>query len=136
VTVFIKNLSFKINPGEHVAFVGPTGSGKTTIIRLLCRLYEPQSGQILIDDIDIKDIPIATLRNMLGVVLQDTFIFSGNVADNLKLNSNIENLEEPIVILRADTSVKHGLIINLLDELRKIENLKIGISTEKQLSGL
>jgi len=89
----IKNLSFKINPGEHVAFVGPTGSGKTTIIRLLCRLYEPQSGQILIDDIDIKDIPIATLRNMLGVVLQDTFIFSGNDADNLKLNSNVDNLE-------------------------------------------
>ncbi len=89
----IKNLSFKINPGEHVAFVGPTGSGKTTIIRLLCRLYEPQSGQILIDDIDIKNIPIATLRNMLGVVLQDTFIFSGNVADNLKLNSNLDNLE-------------------------------------------
>jgi len=89
----IKNLSFKINPGEHVAFVGPTGSGKTTIIRLLCRLYEPQSGQILIDDINIKDIPIATLRSMLGVVLQDTFIFSGNVADNLKLNSNLNNLE-------------------------------------------
>jgi len=89
----IKNLSFKINPGEHVAFVGPTGSGKTTIIRLLCRLYEPQSGQIFIDDIDIKDIPIATLRNMLGVVLQETFIFSGNVADNLKLNSNVDNLE-------------------------------------------
>jgi len=89
----LKNLSFSINPGEHVAFVGPTGSGKTTIIRLLCRLYEPQSGQILIDDIDIKDIPIATLRNMLGVVLQDTFIFSGNVADNLKLNSNVDNLE-------------------------------------------
>ena len=91
--LIIKNLSFKINPGEHVAFVGPTGSGKTTIIRLLCRLYEPQSGQILIDDVDIKYIPIATLRNMLGVVLQDTFIFSGNVADNLKLNSNVDNLE-------------------------------------------
>jgi len=89
----LKDLSFLINPGEHAAFVGPTGSGKTTIIRLLCRLYEPQSGQILIDDIDIKDIPIATLRNMLGVVLQDTFIFSGNVADNLKLNSNLDNLE-------------------------------------------
>jgi ATP-binding cassette subfamily B protein len=89
----LKDLSFLINPGEHVAFVGPTGSGKTTIIRLLCRLYEPQSGQILIDDVDIKDIPIATLRNMLGVVLQDTFIFSGNVADNLKLNANIDNLE-------------------------------------------
>ena len=52
------------------------------------------------------------------------------------IRTNIENLEEPIVILRADTSVKHGFIVNLLDELRKIENLKIGISTEKQLSGL
>ncbi len=91
--LILKDLSFLINPGEHVAFVGPTGSGKTTIIRLLCRLYEPQSGQILIDDVNIKDIPIATLRNMLGVVLQDTFIFSGNVADNLKLNANIGNLE-------------------------------------------
>ena len=89
----LRDLSFSIKPGEHVAFVGPTGSGKTTIIRLLCRLYEPQSGQILIDDTDIQDIPIATLRNMLGVVLQDTFIFSGNVADNLKLNANIDNLE-------------------------------------------
>ena len=85
----LKDLSFVIHPGEHVAFVGPTGSGKTTIIRLLCRLYEPQSGQILIDDVNIKNIPIATLRNMLGVVLQDTFIFSGNVADNLKLNTNL-----------------------------------------------
>ena len=87
----IKDLSFVVNPGEHVAFVGPTGSGKTTIIRLLCRLYEPQSGQILIDDVNIQDIPISTLRNMLGVVLQDTFIFSGNVAENLKLGTEINN---------------------------------------------
>ena len=85
--------SFKIKAGEHVALVGPTGSGKTTIIRLLCRLYEPQSGQIFIDDVNIKEIPIAILRNMLGVVLQDTFIFSGNVADNLKLSTNINNLD-------------------------------------------
>ena len=86
----IKDLSFTVNPGEHVAFVGPTGSGKTTIIRLLCRLYEPQQGKILIDNVNIQDIPLAKLRNMLGVVLQDTFIFSGNVADNLKLNTEIK----------------------------------------------
>ena len=89
----IKDLSFTVKPGEKIAFVGPTGSGKTTIIRLLCRLYEPQKGEILIDDIDIKKIPIKDLRDMLGVVLQDTFIFSGNVADNLRLSSNINNLE-------------------------------------------
>ncbi len=92
----LKNLSFKISPGEHVAFVGPTGSGKTTVIRLLCRLYTPQKGRILIDGVDIRDIPLIDLRKQLGVVLQDTFIFSGNVADNLKLDSsmNYEQLKD------------------------------------------
>tara|TARA_Y100000589_G_scaffold214689_1_gene202517 strand:- start:201 stop:1994 length:1794 start_codon:yes stop_codon:yes gene_type:complete len=89
----LKDLSFTVKPGEHIAFVGPTGSGKTTLIRLLCRLYEPQKGEILIDDINIKEIPIKDLREMLGVVLQDTFIFSGNVADNLKLSTNVKNDE-------------------------------------------
>ncbi len=87
----IQNLSFRISPGEHVAFVGPTGSGKTTVIRLLCRLYSPQSGRILIDGIDIRNIPLSNLRRQLGVVLQDTFLFSGNVSDNLKLDSNIDD---------------------------------------------
>ncbi len=85
----ISDLSFKISPGEHIALVGPTGSGKTTLIRLLCRLYEPQEGRILIDGVDIKDIPLSELRKQIGVVLQDTFLFSGNVADNLRLDSSI-----------------------------------------------
>ena len=93
----IKDLSFKVNPGERIAFVGPTGSGKTTLIRLLCRLYEPQKGEILIDDINIKNIPLIDLRNMLGVVLQDTFIFSGNVSQNLKLNSDIKDKDLEII---------------------------------------
>jgi len=87
----INDLSFKIKPGEHVALVGPTGSGKTTLIRLLCRLYEPQKGNIYIDGQNIKNIPIDSLRKQLGVVLQDTFLFSGNVADNLRLDSSIDN---------------------------------------------
>ncbi len=91
--VIIENLSFKISAGEHVALVGPTGSGKTTIIRLLCRLYEPQSGTIFLDGIDIRDIPIQVLRSKLGVVLQDTFLFSGNVADNLRLDSSIDDIQ-------------------------------------------
>ena len=85
----ISDLSFRISPGEHIALVGPTGSGKTTLIRLLCRLYEPQEGRILIDGVDIKDIPLSDLRKQIGVVLQDTFLFSGNVADNLRLDSSI-----------------------------------------------
>ncbi|MBL6802875.1 MAG: ABC transporter ATP-binding protein [Cyanobacteria bacterium] len=87
----LRNLSFRIAPGEHVALVGPTGSGKTTVIRLLCRLYEPQQGRILLDGRDIRTIPIADLRRQLGVVLQDTFLFSGNVADNLRLNAEISD---------------------------------------------
>ena len=89
----LRNLSFRIAPGEHVALVGPTGSGKTTVIRLLCRLYEPQEGRILLDGRDIRSIPIADLRRQLGVVLQDTFLFSGNVADNLRLNAAISDVE-------------------------------------------
>ena len=87
----LSDLSFRIAPGEHVALVGPTGSGKTTVIRLLCRLYEPQQGRILLDGIDIRQLPIPTLRQRLGVVLQDTFLFSGNVADNLRLDAPISS---------------------------------------------
>ena len=89
----LTNLSFRIAPREHVALVGPTGSGKTTVIRLLCRLYEPQRGRILLDGIDIRQLPIPTLRQRLGVVLQDTFLFSGNVADNLRLDAEISSDE-------------------------------------------
>ena len=82
----LHDLSFRISPGEHVAIVGPTGSGKTTIIRLLCRLYDPQRGRILLDGVDIRELPMALLRQRLGVVLQDTFLFSGSVANNVRLD--------------------------------------------------
>ena len=84
----LQHINMHIAPGEHVALVGPTGSGKTTVIRLLCRLYEQQQGRILLDGIDIRGIQIAELRKRLGVVLQDTFLFSGNVENNLKLDTN------------------------------------------------
>jgi ATP-binding cassette subfamily B protein len=87
----LEDLSFRIAAGEHVAIVGPTGSGKTTVIRLLCRLYEPQGGRILLDGVDIGELPVATLRQRLGVVLQDTFLFSGNVADNLRLDADLDD---------------------------------------------
>jgi ATP-binding cassette subfamily B protein len=89
----LEDLSFRIAPGEHVALVGPTGSGKTTVIRLLCRLYEPQGGRILLDGVDIRELPITTLRQRLGVVLQDTFLFSSNVADNLRLDAELSDAE-------------------------------------------
>ena len=87
----LRDLSFRIAPGEHVALVGPTGSGKTTVIRLLCRLYEPQRGRILLDGQDIRALPLQDLRRKLGVVLQDTFLFSGTVADNLRLDRPLDS---------------------------------------------
>ncbi len=87
----LEDLSFRIEPGEHVALVGPTGSGKSTVIRLLCRLYEPQQGRILLDGVDIRELPIASLRRRLGVVLQDTFLFSGSIADNLRLDAPVSD---------------------------------------------
>jgi ATP-binding cassette, subfamily B, multidrug efflux pump len=81
----IKNLDFTIHPGEKIALVGPTGAGKSSIIRLLCRLYEPTKGRILIDGIDIRDVHQAELRRYLAVILQDGFIFAGDVKGNITL---------------------------------------------------
>ncbi|MEA5572593.1 ABC transporter ATP-binding protein [Calothrix sp. UHCC 0171] len=81
----IKNLNFTIHPGEKIALVGPTGAGKSSIIRLLCRLYEPTKGRILVDGIDIRDVPQGELRRYLAVILQDGFIFAGDVKGNITL---------------------------------------------------
>ncbi|HEY9301308.1 MAG TPA: ABC transporter ATP-binding protein, partial [Phormidium sp.] len=84
----LKNLNFTINPGEKVALVGPTGAGKSSIIRLLCRLYEATSGRIIVDGIDIRDLPQIELRRHIGVILQDGFLFSGDVKSNITLGEN------------------------------------------------
>ena len=81
----IKDLNFIIRPGEKVALVGPTGAGKSSIIRLLCRLYEPSRGRILIDGIDIRDLPQSELRRYMGVILQEGFLFAGDVKSNITL---------------------------------------------------
>lgn len=86
----IKGLNFTINPGEKVALVGPTGAGKSSIIRLLCRLYEPNKGRILVDGIDIRYLPQAELRRYIGVILQETFLFAGDVTRNITLGENYD----------------------------------------------
>jgi len=81
----LSGLSFRIAPGEKVAIVGSTGAGKTTIVRLLIRLYDVQGGAIRLDGIDIRDLRLEQLRRRVGVVLQDHFLFAGSVADNIGL---------------------------------------------------
>jgi len=83
----LRNVSFAIEPGETVAIVGHTGAGKTTIISLLLRFYDIQRGSIRVDGIDIRDMDLAELRRRYGVVLQDPFLFSGTIGDNIRLGS-------------------------------------------------
>ncbi|WP_347239959.1 ABC transporter ATP-binding protein [Oscillatoria sp. FACHB-1406] len=86
----IKDLNFTLRPGEKVALVGPTGAGKSSIIRLLCRLYDPTQGRILVDGVDIRHIPQADLRRYIGVILQENFLFVGDVKRNITLGENYD----------------------------------------------
>ncbi|MEM6867091.1 MAG: ABC transporter ATP-binding protein [Cyanobacteria bacterium P01_C01_bin.121] len=84
----LKDLDFTIRPGEKVALVGPTGAGKSSIIRLLCRLYEVSEGQILLDGVDIREIAQQDLRDRMAIILQDGFLFSGDVTRNITLGED------------------------------------------------
>ncbi|MFM2314080.1 MAG: hypothetical protein RLZZ04_3356 [Cyanobacteriota bacterium] len=104
----IKNLDFTIKSGEKVALVGPTGAGKSSIIRLLCRLYEPSKGRILVDGIDIRDIPQADLRRYIGVILQESFLFAGDVKRNITLGDNysLEEVKQAAKLVNIDRLIE------------------------------
>lgn len=104
----LKNLNFTINPGEKIAIVGPTGAGKSSIIRLLCRLYEPNQGRILVDGIDIRDITQAELRRHIGVILQESFIFAGDVRRNITLGEeySLTEIEEAAKVTNVDRFIR------------------------------
>jgi ATP-binding cassette subfamily B protein/subfamily B ATP-binding cassette protein MsbA len=108
----ISNISFKAQAGEMVALVGPTGAGKTTVTSLLARFYDPQSGSVEIDGVDIKNMTLESLRRQISVVLQDSFLFNGTVYENIAYgrNDNV-NLEE--VVTAAKTAAAHEFIESL-----------------------
>jgi ABC-type multidrug transport system fused ATPase/permease subunit len=85
----LRNVSFSVDPGESVAIVGETGAGKSSIISLLLRFYDVQKGQVLVDGVDVRDIDKVELRRHVGLVLQDVFIFSGDVAYNIRLGNDV-----------------------------------------------
>ncbi len=104
----LKNVSFHIKPGERLALVGHTGSGKSTIINLLMRLYDPISGQILVNGVDIKLLDIQQYRRIFAVVLQDVFLFQGTIGDNITLGDasvSDSELEEATKIARANVLI-------------------------------
>lgn len=109
----LKDVSFTVNPGETIALVGHTGSGKSSIINVMMRFYEFYEGDILIDDVSIKDYPIETLRNKMALVLQEPFIFYGNVKDNIRLmNDEISDA----AIIKAARLVQADKFISELED--------------------
>lgn len=107
----LENVSVRIEPGEMIGIVGHSGSGKSTLINLIMRLYDVNEGAIMIDDVNIKDISQNALRSQMGVVLQETFLFSGTVQDNIRYSKPFATEEEVIRAARAANA--HDFIINL-----------------------
>jgi len=104
----LRNVSFKVEPGKSVALVGPTGAGKTSIISLLCRFYDVNSGRILLDGVDLRDLPIQSLRESISIVLQDAFIFSRSIEDNIRLGQDLtrEQVREAAELVQASTFIE------------------------------
>ena len=109
----LKGVSFHIRKNDTIAFVGPTGSGKTTILSLIVRNYEIQKGQILIDGVDIKKIKLSCLRRQIGQMLQDVFLFSGTILSNIQMNDEKISFEE---VKEASTYINASKFIDKLPD--------------------
>lgn len=109
----LDNVSFTAQPGESFAIVGPTGAGKTTIVNLLSRFYNVDSGTVRVDDMDISKVTLHSLRTQMGVMMQDSFIFSGTIMDNIRYGNKTATDEE--VIRAAKTVCAHEFIMQMED---------------------
>lgn len=97
----LKNITLRIEPGQHVAFVGPTGSGKSTLIKLLLRFYEVQSGRILLDGHDLRALDLENLRQAIGLVSQEIYLFTGSIYDNIRYGSPNSSSEDVTAAARS-----------------------------------
>ena len=125
----LEDVSFRADPGEMIALVGHTGAGKTTIASLLCRFYDPLEGSILLDGHDLRDLSFKTLRESIGLVLQDNFLFSGTIADNIRYARPDASDEE--VVAAAKVANAHAFIQRLPNGyqtvvLERAANLSLG----------
>lgn len=105
----LEDVSFTVKPGETIALVGPTGAGKTTIVSLISRFYDPVEGRVLIDGVDIRDVTLYSLRKQMGIMLQEPFIFSGTIMDNIRygrLDATDEEVIEAAKIVHAHEFIK------------------------------
>jgi ATP-binding cassette, subfamily B, bacterial len=104
----LNNVSFEIKPGQTLALVGPTGAGKSTIVSLIPRFYDPKRGRVLIDGIDVSEMRLASVRRNVSIVLQDTFLFAGTVKENLRFGDEGASDEE--IVLAAKAANAHSFI--------------------------
>ena len=109
----LKNISFAVEPGETLAVVGRTGSGKTTLINLLCRFYDPGEGSISIDGCDIREFELRGLRSLIGLVQQDLFLFASSIEDNIRIDSE---RSDRITAVNSAESVQADKFISLMPE--------------------
>lgn len=107
----LQNVSFHVKRGETIAFVGPTGAGKSTIVNLISRFYNVDSGRILVDGTDISGVTLHSLRSQMGIMMQDSFIFSGTIMDNIRYGNKTATDEE--VIRAAKTVCAHDFIMQM-----------------------
>ncbi|KZL90563.1 ABC transporter ATP-binding protein [Clostridium magnum] len=107
----LDNVSFKVNTGETVALVGATGSGKTTIVNLISRFYDTEAGEVLIDGMNVKNVELESLRSQMGIMLQDTFLFSTTIRENIRYGNLDASDEEVIAAAKAVNA--HDFIMNL-----------------------
>ncbi len=131
----LKNININAKPGELIAIVGPTGAGKTTIINLLTRFYDINEGEILIDGKNIKDVNKYSLRNSLGIVLQDTVLFSDSVKENIRfgrLDATDKEIEEAAVLANADSFIRR--LPNGYDTLLKEDATNISVGQRQLLN--
>jgi ATP-binding cassette subfamily B protein len=112
-TIVLDNVSFRVRPGETVALVGETGAGKTTIVNLISRFYDPNSGKVLIDDRDIKESELESVRSQMGIMLQDTFLFSTTIMENIRYGRLDATDEEVMAAAKAVSA--HEFIMGLED---------------------
>lgn len=110
-TIVLNNVNFKVSPGETIALVGPTGAGKTTIVNLISRFYDTNSGEVLIDGKNVQEVELESLRSQMGIMLQDTFLFSTTIMENIRYGRLDASDEEVIAAAKAVSA--HEFIMKL-----------------------
>src|SRR5207237_8137875 len=110
----LRNISFEIPAGARVGIVGATGAGKTTLLNLLMRFYDPTSGQVLLDGVDIREYRIADLRRQFGVVLQEPVLFGASIAENIAYGKPDASDEE--ICIASKSACAHEFIMNLSEQ--------------------